>query len=269
MPMVATGKKMNERKVLAIIQARMGSTRFPGKMLAPLAGRPLIDWIVSRAGRSKRLDQLVVATTQEQSDNQLARWCEDHRIPVFRGATDDVLDRFYRCAIEHQASFVARLTGDCPLMDWRVIDQVVELCLACDDVDFATNSEPMTFPEGIYVEVMPFCVLEQCWREATLPSHREHVTPLVRFHPERFRHACLRAVTDLSRYRLTVDYPEDAEALEVLIDELLRNELIDLADVDQIIAVLEQLPLARDKLCAKQRDLWRADVAKEEGRAIQ
>lgn len=255
-------------KTVAIIQARMGSSRLPGKMLMPLLDQPLIAWIVGRVRRAERCHETVVATTTAKADDALVQWCETHDVPVFRGSERDVLDRFYRCANAFGATHVVRLTGDCPLLDWRIVDEVVCPCVEDEAVDYSTNCEPMTYPEGISAEAVPMSMLGQMHRQAVLPSHREHVTPYVRFAPDRFRHAVLRANPDLSHLRLTVDYREDLQMLHELTRELQRRGILETADVWQIAQALEQRPDIRSVLCDRRRDLWRQEVAREEQRKI-
>jgi spore coat polysaccharide biosynthesis protein SpsF len=261
---------MPKLNVVAIVQARMGSTRLPGKMLMRLVDRPVIAWSVQRVRLSRDVNSVVVATSRSAGDDALARHCSSSGIPVFRGSEVDVLDRYYRCALEQGATHVVRVTGDSPLVDPRIIDATVALSLADEGVDYATNAEPMTYPEGMGVEVMPFGTLETAWRESALPSHREHVTPFVRFHPERFRHAVLRAEPDLSHVRLTIDYPDDLAALEELVG-ILRTRGFDSDSsldfsLDEILAVLDETPSIRSLLGSKSRDLWRQEVARDEGR---
>ena len=256
-------------RVVAIIQARMGSTRLPGKMLMPLLDRPVIAWTVGRVRLAQRVDEVVVATSDSGGDDPLAEWCAGHGVSVFRGSEDDVLDRYYRCAMERRATHVVRVTGDCPFSDPEMVDSVVELCLVDEGVDYATNGEPVTCPEGLEVEAMPFRTLEIAWRESTLPSHREHVTPFVRFHPERFRHATLRCEPDLSHLRLTVDYEGDLRALEELARELRsRGQGFDFG-LEDVIAILNERPVIVDALGSRRRGLWRREVARDEDRRIE
>jgi spore coat polysaccharide biosynthesis protein SpsF (cytidylyltransferase family) len=222
---------------------------------------------VRRTRRAELLDEVVVATTDKPKDAPLVQWCKDRGVPVFRGSETDVLDRFYRCAKAAGASHAVRLTGDCPLLDWRLVDEVTKLSLDDDGIDYASNCEPMTYPEGMSVEAMPMRVVECCWREAVLPSHREHVTPFVRFHADRFRHGCLRAQPDLSHLRLTVDYPEDMRAIDDLMSDLHARGILDAAGLTEIVRCLDERPDLIAILGTKQRDLWRREVARDERRA--
>jgi spore coat polysaccharide biosynthesis protein SpsF (cytidylyltransferase family) len=246
--------------VVGIIQARMGSRRLPGKMLMPLGGRPLIDWIASRAAGSQLCNQIVVATTELHADDPLAEWCRRENVECFRGSPDDVLDRYFHCARRHGATHVVRLTGDCPLLDPRIIDRVVALALDDERVQYATNCEPATFPEGMSAEVLPMDVLDMAHRQASLANHREHVTLYVRLAPERFRHAVLRATPDLSHLRLTVDYREDQEALDELIRELAARHLLDGGRLEDVVSTLMARPDIQARLAIHQRDLWRKEV---------
>ena len=253
--------------VVAIIQARMRSSRFPGKMLASLCNRPVLGWTVGRVEMAQCVDKVAVATSESTEDDDLADWCVSNGITVFRGSEQDVLDRFYRCAQKFHASHVVRLTGDCPLLDPDIVDQVVRLAIEDTDVEYASNVEPLTYPEGMSVEVMPFHSLETAWRESTLKSHREHVTPYIRFHTERFKHAILRSNPDLSHIRLTVDYKEDLDALRRIV-QALRSRGFDMAfDMNDILEVLDRNPAISSTLDRRRRDLWRQEVARDEGRS--
>ncbi|MFV1858024.1 MAG: cytidylyltransferase domain-containing protein, partial [Anaerolineales bacterium] len=197
-----------EPKVVAIVQARMASTRYPGKVLADIEGEPLLVREVDRAQRAEFVDQLVVATTNEPEDEPIAELCRDRGYACYRGSALDVLDRFYQAATLHQADIVVRLTGDCPLIDPGLIDQTIAAFRAAEPpVDFAANRLPdeKTFPVGTDTEVCTIAALERTWIEATQPHHREHVMPYLYEDPDRFRSLLVRSDTDYSHYRWTVD----------------------------------------------------------------
>ncbi|UCZ57553.1 glycosyltransferase family protein [Desulfurispirillum indicum] len=195
-------------KVLGVLQARYSSTRLPGKVLKPLQGFPMLLHQIWRLERSSRLEKLVVATSSDASDDLLAATLEEHGVSVYRGSLEDVLDRFCQAARKYQPEHVVRLTGDCPLTDPAVMDEVIALHLD-GDYDYTSNCFPPTFPDGLDVEVVRFACLEEAWREATLPSEREHVTPFIHSQPHRYRQGNHRQVDDLSGLRWTVDEPED------------------------------------------------------------
>lgn len=197
-------------KTVAIIQARMASTRLPGKVLADVAGRPMLHFVVTRAQRAKNLDQVVVATSTEASDDLIAEFCATERIAVFRGNESDVLDRYRNAAERFAAGVVVRLTADCPLLDAEVIDKTVDF-FRRGDFDYASNTIEPTYPDGLDTEVFTRAALETAWRDARLKSEREHVTPYIHKNPEMFRLGIARHTTDLSGARWTVDEPQDLE----------------------------------------------------------
>lgn len=225
--------------ILAILQARMSSTRLPGKVLAPLLGRPMLVRQIERIRQANTLDKLVVATSEDPSDDAIARLCDDVGTDCFRGNLNDVLDRFYRAASHYTPEHIVRLTGDCPLTDPRVIDAVVHLHVA-GRFDYSSNSLDPTFPDGICVEVIRADCLNQAWAEARLPSEREHVTPFLYKRPGRFRLGSLKGQHDHSQIRLTVDESVDLEVVRPIFEALYpRNPNFGL---DEILQWLDEHP---------------------------
>ena len=206
---------------VAILQARMSSSRLPGKVLAEVRGRPMIAQQIDRLRRAETLDRLVVATSTDASDDPLAALCEDMGIDVHRGSLTDVLDRYYQAAKRWRADTVVRLTGDCPLVDPAVIDALVTF-YHDGGYDYASNAVTRTFPKGLDAEVFSFAALEAAWTEAVLPSHREHVTRFFYLNEDksRFRMGFMTQECDLSALRWTVDYPEDLEFVRRVYDAL-------------------------------------------------
>ena len=205
---------MPEQRILAVIQARMGSTRLPGKILADIGGKPMLCRVVERARRASSLDGVLVATTTNSEDDAVERLCAERGYRWTRGHPTDVLDRYYQAAREAAANAIVRLTADCPVIDPAVIDQVVDAFLAADPpVDFAANRLPddRTFPIGLDTEVCTFAALARAWAEATQPYQREHVMPYLYETPGRFGTLLVRSPRDLSHLRWTVDTPEDLE----------------------------------------------------------
>lgn len=195
---------------VAIVQARMGSTRLPGKVLADLGGRPMLARVLERLGRSRTLDLVVVATTTEPADDTVARLCEELRVPVYRGSEDDVLERYAEAARRFGADVVVRITADCPLLDPEVVDRVVEH-FHTEGADYASNTLERTFPQGLDVEVFRAEALALAAREAREPWERAHVTPFLYRHPDRFALASLTQDRVAARHRWTVDTAEDLE----------------------------------------------------------
>jgi spore coat polysaccharide biosynthesis protein SpsF len=195
---------------LAILQARMTSTRLPGKVMAPLLGQPMIARQIERLRRSRRIDELLVATSSEPSDDPLAEWCARAGVGLHRGDLHDVLGRFCGALRRHpDAATVLRLTADCPLTDWTVIDALVDRHLA-EDADYSSNVlTERTFQHGLDAEVIRPQALLAAEAEAADPYEREHVTPFLYRRPERFRLAELTRAPSLAHLRWTVDLPED------------------------------------------------------------
>jgi spore coat polysaccharide biosynthesis protein SpsF len=197
-------------RVVAIIQARMGSTRLPGKVLLDLAGAPVLARVINRCQRATTLNEVVVATTIRSGDDAIIDLCRAQNWPSFRGLEDDVLDRYYHAAVQSQTDIVVRLTSDCPLIEPELIDLTVKRFLEDGALDYVSNTlPPRTFPRGLDVEVFSFAALERAWREDANPGWREHVTPYIYYHPEKFRLLGIVNDTDLSDKRWTVDTPED------------------------------------------------------------
>ena len=207
--------------ILAVLQARMSSTRLPGKVMADVAGAPMILRQIERLGRAKRIDRIVAATSTDPSDDSLAAVLTLHGVPVHRGPLDDVLAR-YEGALHAfgPAEIVVRLTGDCPLADPRVIDATIALLIE-RRLDYAANTPAhRTYPKGLDVEVMRSEALLRAAREAADPYEREHVTPFLYRHPETFAQDFISQPRDEGEVRWTVDRPDDLEFVQAVYDGL-------------------------------------------------
>jgi len=206
---------------LAILQARMSSRRLPGKVLADVLGRPMLARQIERIARAKRIDRLVIATSDQASDDPIASLCASLSLACVRGPLDDVLARFFAaaCAQPQRPAHVIRLTGDCPLTDPELIDAVVELHLA-SGADYTSNALERRFPDGLDVEAMRFDALAAAQREAATALQREHVTPFLYEHPQRFALASLRGERALGALRWTVDEPADLRFVQRVYAEL-------------------------------------------------
>lgn len=227
-------------RVVAVIQARMGSTRLPGKVLVDLAGDFTLARVVNRTGRAKLLDQVVVATTVKPADDAIVRLCSERGWSCYRGSEEDVLDRYYKAACAFQADAIVRITSDCPLIDAGVVDRVVQEFLDRQPgIDYACNVLPRrTFPHGLDTEVMRFEVLEQAWREDDNPAWREHVTPYIYRHPEKFRLLWVTNDVDYSHMRWTVDTPEDLEFIRRIYEHFGHDHF----SWREVLAVLDEHP---------------------------
>jgi spore coat polysaccharide biosynthesis protein SpsF (cytidylyltransferase family) len=210
---------MAEGGIVAILQARMSSSRLPGKVLAPILGRPMLGMQIERLRRSRAIGRLVVATSERPEDEPVATLCTSEGVDCFRGSLEDVLDRFYQCARQFEATHVLRLTGDCPLADPELTDALAHMYLE-RDVDYASNCRPPSLPDGLDAEIFSMQALAQAWCEATDPFEREHVVPFIVRRPERFRTANWSWTEDLSSMRWTVDRPTDLEFVRRVYESL-------------------------------------------------
>jgi spore coat polysaccharide biosynthesis protein SpsF len=229
------------KRVVAVIQARMSSSRLPGKVLMPLADRPLLAFMIDRVRRATHIDSIVVATSTDPSDDLLAQMLESIGIPCWRGSLDNVLTRFYDAASDQKADIVLRLTGDCPLIEPQLIDACLEM-LASQNLDYVSNVEPPSYPDGLDVEAMTISALSLAEKEAMLGSEREHVTVFIRNNPERFPRASLESAIDLSALRWTVDYADDLETIRAMVAAVTGDPIS--ADRFDFLRVIDQLKLS-------------------------
>jgi glutamate-1-semialdehyde 2,1-aminomutase/spore coat polysaccharide biosynthesis protein SpsF len=225
--------------ILGVLQARASSSRLPGKVLKPLVGEPMLIRQLERLGRARKIGRLIVATSTDPSDDVLAQALAARGIECHRGSLDDVLDRFYRAAAKHSPKHVVRLTGDCPLADPVLIDQVIEFHLR-GGFDYSSSALEPTYPDGLDVEVATFAALETAFKEATTKSDREHVMPFLHRQPARFKLGSFKGERDLSMLRWTVDEADDFDLISQIYEELYpKNAAFSTADV---LALLERRP---------------------------
>ena len=247
-------------KVVAIIQGRMSSTRLLGKILADIAGQPMLTRVVTRTSRAKTLNEVIFATTTDASDDPVAEYCDFSGIPYTRGNLFDVLDRYYQTASQFKADIIVRITADCPVIDSELIDNVVNTLIGESGIgnreseyDFVCNRLPppwtRTYPIGLDVEACTFKALKKAWKDAKEPQHREHVMPYfyegvklitdnrslqTGISPRGYNIALLHHITDFGDYRWTVDTPEDLEFMREVYkhfdgrDDFTWKEVLDL-----------------------------------------
>ncbi len=217
--------------IVAIIQARMSSSRLPGKVLLPLGEHCVLGHVIERLSCANHITKVVVATTQDSGDDAIIQWCTAHDISVFRGDRENVLSRFYECALLYKADVVVRVTSDNPLVDPELVDEAISQFLEAK-VDYAANNLIKTYPHGLDVEVIDFNTLAIAWKEATLPADLEHVTQFIRHHPERFNLLNVPAPEDNHKIRLTLDEGSDYELLKEIFhclgDNANYHDVIDL-----------------------------------------
>lgn len=226
-------------KIVAIIQARMGSSRLPNKVLAEINGKALIEILIDRMRRAKLINELVVATTDSQCDDVLNEWLLEKGINVFRGSEMDVLDRFYNCALLNSADIVVRLTADDPLKDPEIIDRAIGILINDINLDYVSNTLSPTFPEGLDVEVFKVSALERAHREAVLLSDREHVTPYIWRNLEKFAAASFAHNENLNHWRWTVDKKCDLDFMREMLGGLASGHLV---GFEEIISYIKKNP---------------------------
>lgn len=228
-------------KVVCIIQARMGSTRLPGKVLKDLFGKTVLEHLIERVKQSKLIDEIIIATTESEKDNAIVEQAEKSGVKYFRGSEKDVLNRYYNAAKESNAAIVVRITSDCPLIDPFIIDDVIRFFQE-NDYSIVTNAgndlNQRTYPRGLDVEVFSFEALQKAFKYATENYQREHVTPYIYEHAEKIYY--YKNNIDYSNYRWTLDTEEDFELISMIYKLLYRGE----HDFyfDDILKVFEQHP---------------------------
>jgi spore coat polysaccharide biosynthesis protein SpsF len=216
-------------KVTAIIQARMTSTRLPGKVMMKVLNKPLIEYQIDRLRNCKKISEIIVATTTNKEDDRIIEFANRNEIRTFRGSEQDVLDRYYQCAKKVKAKHVMRLTGDCPLIDPLICDKLT-FEYERSGADYIQTGP--TFAEGVDCEIFSFSALIEAWENASLKSEREHCTLYLRNNPEKFMKITLNNSTDDSRYRFTVDRREDFLVVKAIIEYFMAKRNIDFGTND-------------------------------------
>lgn len=231
-------------KTVAIIQARMGSARLPGKVLRSLRGKSILGHVIDRVRSSEAIDEMVVATTDLPADDALAALVPTLGVTLFRGSEDDVLSRYYFAARAAKADTVIRVTSDCPLFNGGVLRTMIEEFAAArrrgEQLDYLSNTLTRTYPRGLDAEIFDFAALERTQREATQPFEREHVTPYIYCHPERFALRNHAGAPDLSHQRWTLDTDDDWQLIEAIYAALYRPDR--LFGTEEILDLLDRQP---------------------------
>lgn len=208
-------------RIEAFIQARMGSTRLPGKVLKNVLGRPLLDFLVERLSQSKEIDDIIILTSNQATDDPIVSFCQEKGISFFRGSEEDVLDRYYQAALQRKPDGIVRITADCPLIDPEVVDRVIQVFKkSYPKVDYISNSLERTFPRGLDVEVFSLHALQQAYQHGIRPEEREHVTVYLYRHPELFHLKNVIHEPFLGNHRWTVDTPEDFALVKLILENL-------------------------------------------------
>lgn len=222
-----------------IVQARMTSTRLPGKVLKPIAGRPMLWHLTQRLRRARAADDLVIATTTNEADEPIVAFCAAEGVTCTRGSEHDVLARYHEAALRVGATTVVRVTSDCPLIDPALVDQALTIFRE-GAYDYLSNMISPTYPYGMAVEVMTAAALREAHTEARDPAEREHVTPFLYWRPARYRLRSLTREPDLSQHRWTVDTEADLELVRRIVEALLPERPC--FDTGDVLALLEEHP---------------------------
>ena len=222
-------------KVIAIIQARMGSTRLPGKVMMKVSGSTVLEHVITRVAQSKSIDEIIIATTTKLDDDIIVEESKRLGIKYYRGSEEDVLSRYYYAAKENNADVVIRITSDCPLIDSEIIDRMMykfKELYDDDKVDYLSNTIERTFPRGLDVEIFLFEILEQTFYNAEKAYEREHVTPYIYESSDKFKVIGYKSDINYSHHRWTLDTPEDFELINKIYVKLYNeNKLIAFDDI--------------------------------------
>ena len=221
-----------------IIQARMGSTRLPGKIMKLLDEKnPSLYYTINQLKNCKTFDKIIVATTTLNEDNVVEEYLKNLDVDIFRGSSEDVLDRYYECAKYYDLSSIIRITGDCPLIDPCIVDRGVDL-FQSKLYDYVTNTFPRTFPDGNETEIFSFNALEKAWNNAKLPSEREHVTPYFKNFNDIFKIKNFKHIDDISYLKWTMDFQEDLKLIKIIISKISSRPIY----LKNILNLLKQEP---------------------------
>lgn len=234
-------------KVIAVVQARTGSTRLPGKVMKKICGKPMLLLMLERLSHSKLIDKIVVATTTNPNDDALYNMVKENNYEVFRGSELDCLDRHYQVGKKFHADYICKITSDDPLIDPVLTDKTINYFLKnSEKFDYVSNVHPPTFPDGLDVEITHMSILEEAWKNATDSNDREHTTTFIWSNPSKFKIGNYINEDEKNLFvtdRWTVDYPEDFEFVKAVFEELYKEKKIFL--MDDILILLTNKPEIR------------------------
>jgi spore coat polysaccharide biosynthesis protein SpsF len=234
---------MNQKPLIAaIVQARMGSTRLPGKVLKKISGEPMLWHLVNRVKKSRYIDTVIIAATEDKKDEAIEIFANEYHLGIYRGSENDIVDRYYNAARKYDADVIVRIWGDCPLIDPEIIDKTIEQFLSYN-ANYANNSNPPTFPFGMTIEIYSFSTLERIWKETNDPFFREYPFEYIYANKESFKTVYVKNDVDLSDIHLTVDYIEDFELITKIFEELYSERLV--FNMKDILDLIDKHPELR------------------------
>ena len=232
-------------KTSVIIQARLGSKRLPKKIFKKINGKTILEYVISQVKCSKSVDEIIIATTKLKEDNEIVQFCKKNKINFFRGSSDDLLDRYYKCAKQNSCKTIVRITSDCPLIDPKIIDKTIKIFQE-NSYDYVSNNiekindkwenSTCNFPQGMTVEVTNMKTLYRAWKLAKNFSEREHVFPYVQFNPQKFNITSIKNTKKLDMIRCTIDRPQDLKFLRKLFSYLPKKVPVHISDIEKTIS---------------------------------
>jgi len=227
-------------KIVAIVQARMGASRLPGKVMKDIVGKPMLWHIINRIKESDFIDKIILATTVNKKDDEIVDFAIQNNIDFFRGSEEDVLDRYYKTAKKYNVADIVRITADDPLKDPVVIDKAVKIYLE-SNADYVSNTIKPTYPLGLDVEIFSFNAIERAWKETDEKYEREHVTPYLWKNPEKFKIInVVHKGENLSHLRWTVDTKKDLDFVKAVYQQLYGDGMVFL--MDDVLNLLKKHP---------------------------
>lgn len=238
---------MEKRKTSVLIQARTQSVRLPNKVLAMIENKPLIWCIIERLKKSVNVEQIILAVPSSKEDKKLMKIAEEHNILSFDGDENDVLSRFYYAAIKYNADPIIRITGDCPLVDPNLLDEIIEFYKK-SEYDYVSNTLIPTYPDGLDIEIFSFKTLEIAFKEAKLKSEREHVTPYIYNNPKKFYLYNYKNILDQSNYRWCVDEQPDLELIRLIYSNFKPKFIFPFRDVIKFIESNPRISKINEKI---------------------
>lgn len=230
-------------KVICIIQARLGSTRLPNKIIKKIGHRTVIELVINRVKLIKNIDEIIIATTTNKNDDLLVKYLEELNIKYFRGAEQDVLERYYLAARKYNADTIVRVTSDCPFLDYKISEEIINFYLSNNEYDYVSNTIDRTYPRGLDTEVFSFSALETAYVEAKEKFQREHVTPYIWGNNRRFNIYSYKSSVDNSDLRITLDTEEDLKLIRIINDKLSHDEYFLLND---ILKLVKKYPMIKE-----------------------
>jgi spore coat polysaccharide biosynthesis protein SpsF (cytidylyltransferase family) len=222
----------------------MNSTRLPKKVLRNINGNPMLEYVIKQTLSSKLIKNVIIATTEKNDDLPIIKYCKKNNLMYYRGSSDDLLDRYYKCAKKFKCKTIIRITSDCPLIDPKIIDEILKKFLNnsydyisnnIEKIDGKWENATCNFPQGMTVEVSSFEALEKAWKKAKKPSEREHVFPYIQFNSELFKISNVKMKNDFSHIRCTVDKSNDLKFVRKIYEKMKNEKIVTIKDIIKII----------------------------------